>query len=88
MNDATDTTAEGGANRLFRDSKLGVLAGGAATIVVDAVLDGALEALANVDTSGWTGWWTTVASAALATGVGLVTAYKAKRAKRKATAGY
>lgn len=75
---------DNGSNNLFRDSRLGVLAAGAVTIVVDSVVDGALEALTNVDTSGWTGWWTTLGSAALATALGLVTAYKAKRTKGRA----
>lgn len=68
-----------GRNRLFNDSKLGLLVTGAATVALDAVLDGAIEKLTTLDTSGWSGWWTTVASAALATGLGALTAYKAKR---------
>jgi hypothetical protein len=81
MSDRTENgvTSGSGKDTLFRDSKFGVLVAGGVTIAVDSVLDGALEALTNVDTSGWAGWWTTLASAALATGVGLVTAYKAKR---------
>jgi hypothetical protein len=70
-----------GANHLFRDSKLGLLVTGLATVALDGVINSVLEAATNVDTSGWSGWWTTVASAALATGVGALTAYKAKRAK-------
>lgn len=75
-----EETAEG-KNRLFNDSKLGVLVGGVATVVIDGVLDGAIEALTNVNTAGWSGWWTTVASAGVATMLGAFTAYKAKRAK-------
>jgi hypothetical protein len=77
-----EETADG-KNRLFNDSKLGVLATGGLAVVFDGALDGLITALTSVDTSGWNGWWTTVASAALATAVGLVTAFKAKRAKRR-----
>lgn len=74
-----------GKNVLFNDSKLGVLVTGGLTIAINSVLDGAIEALTSVDTSGWNGWWTTVASAALATGLGALTAYKARRNKARFT---
>jgi fructose-specific phosphotransferase system IIC component len=77
MPDLNETGA--GKNHLFRDSKLGVIVTGLLTVGFDAVLDAGIEGLTNVDTSGWNGWWTTVASAALATAVGALTAYKAKR---------
>lgn len=72
-----------GKNRLFNDSKLGVLVAGGATVIFDGALDGAITALSNVDTSGWSGWWTTVAAAVLGTGLGALTAFKAKREKRR-----
>ena len=68
-----------GKNQLFHDSKLGVLVVGAGTVVFDGALDGAIEALTNVDTSGWSGWWTTIAAAALSTALGAFTAFKARR---------
>jgi len=78
------TEQPNGKNRLFNDSKLGLLVTGGLTVVFDGVLDGVIDALTNVDTSGWSGWWTTVASAALATALGAVTAFKAKREKARA----
>jgi len=83
MSDLNET--HDGKNKLFNDSKLGVLVTGGAAVIFDGALDGAINALTNVDTSGWSGWWTTVASAALATALGALTAYKAKR--RKASTG-
>lgn len=79
MSDLNDTT--NGKNKLFNDSKLGVLVTAGAAVVFDGVIDGAINALSNVDTSGWNGWWTTVGAAALATGLGLLTAFKARRHK-------
>jgi len=70
-----------GSDTLFRDSKFGVLATGAVTLVVGALVNGALDTLTNLDTSGWSGWWTALATAGVATAVGLLTAYKAKRNK-------
>jgi hypothetical protein len=75
----SDYTTEHGANHLFRDSKLGLAVTGLATVALDGVISSILEAATNLDTSGWHGWWTTVASAALATGIGALTAYKARR---------
>jgi hypothetical protein len=72
-----------GKNRLFNDSKFGVLVTGGATLAIDALLKGAIDALTNLDTSGWSGWWTTVAAAAVATALGAFTAYKAKREKAR-----
>jgi hypothetical protein len=77
-----EETAEG-KNRLFNDSKLGVLVGVGGTFVFDGVIDGLINALTAVDTSGWSGWWTTGAAGFLAGILGLFTAYKAKRAKRR-----
>lgn len=76
------TPTADGRNRLFNDSKLGLLVTGGLTVVFDGVIDGAINALTSVDTSGWSGWWTTVAAAGLATALGAVTAFKAKRDKR------
>lgn len=77
-------TAHGdGKNRLFRDSKLGLGVTALGTVAFDAVLDAVLEYGTSIDTSGWSGWWTTVASAVLATAIGAVTAYKARRESRR-----
>jgi hypothetical protein len=78
-----DLTTGTGKNRLFNDSKLGVLVTGAAVVAFDGALSAVIEAATSLDTSGWNGWWTTVASAALATVVGALTAYKAKRDKAR-----
>lgn len=72
-----------GKNRLFNDSKLGVLVVGGATLAIDAVLQGAIEALTNLDTAGWNGWWTTVAAAVVGTALGALTAFKARRDKNR-----
>ncbi len=82
VGDMTEETSDG-SRHLFRDSKLGLWVAGGATVVFDGALDGLITALTNVDTSGWNGWWTTVASALLATGLGALTAYRAKRRKSR-----
>jgi hypothetical protein len=79
MSDLGETGS--GKNKLFNDSKLGVLVTGGLAVVFDGALDGAINALSGVSTAGWNGWWTTVASAVLATALGALTAYKAKRSK-------
>jgi hypothetical protein len=78
------TEQPNGKNRLFNDSKLGLIVAGFLTVVIDGVVDSVIEALTNVDTSGWSGWWTTVASAVVATLLGGFTAFKAKREKARA----
>jgi len=80
MTDATTGTGDG-SKHLFNDSKLGVLVTGGLTVAFDGALDAVINAATNLDTSGWSGWWTTVASAVLATGLGALTAYRAKRRK-------
>jgi hypothetical protein len=84
---ATVNTGDG-SNRLFRDSRLGLLVAGAGTVALDAVLTWGLETLANVDLGKSGEWWTTVAAAGLATITGAITAYKAKRDKARATRRY
>lgn len=80
--DMTEQSGDG-SKHLFRDSKLGVLVVGGATIALDAVLNAAIDGLTNLDMSGWSGWWTTLASAGVATGLGALTAYRAKRRKNR-----
>jgi hypothetical protein len=72
-----------GKNRLFNDSKLGLAVTGLATIAIDAVLDGVITQVSEIDLTGTNSWWTTVASAAIATGLGALTAYKARRDKAR-----
>jgi F0F1-type ATP synthase assembly protein I len=64
-----------GANDLARDSKLGL----AVTFVGGVVLDAAIGALTDVDTSSWNGWWVPLVSVGISTALGALTAYKAKR---------
>lgn len=74
----TDTTANAdGSNHLARDSKLGL----AVTFLGGAALDAAIGALADVDTSSWSGWWVPLVSVGISTALGALTAYKAKRRK-------
>jgi phosphotransferase system glucose/maltose/N-acetylglucosamine-specific IIC component len=80
MNEPTPGTD--GKNHLFRDSKLGVWVTGLLGIGTTAVLDGVIDELSNVDTSGWSGWWVPVVGTGIATAVGLLTAYKARRSAR------
>lgn len=61
-----------GANALAKESKVGLLV----AFVLTAAVNGAIDALTNLDTSGWTGWWSTLASAGVATALGLLVAYK------------
>jgi uncharacterized membrane protein HdeD (DUF308 family) len=63
---------------LKRESKFGLLVGFAVTAATDAALQG----LTNLDTSHWSGWWVTLAVAAVGTAIGLLTAYKTKNRKR------
>jgi hypothetical protein len=72
-----------GKNQLFRDSKLGVWVTGLLGIGTTAVLDGLIDSLSGIDTSGWSGWWVPLVGTGAATLVGLLTAYKAKREKSR-----
>jgi len=74
-----------GKNHLFRDSKIGVWVTGILGIGATAILDGVIDELSSVDTSGWSGWWVPLVGTGLATMVGLLTAYKAKRRKPDGT---
>ena len=67
-----------GSNSLARDSKLGI----AATLVTYALADAAITALTHLNTDTWQGWWARIAQAAVATAIGLLTAYKARRTSR------
>ncbi len=79
----TDNSGTGsGKDRLFRDSKLGVIVASVSAAVFGGALDSLIEVVANTDLSHAEGWWTKAAAGALATLLGLLTAYKAKREKR------
>lgn len=73
-----------GRNRLFNDSKLGVLVVGLATVAFDGVLDALISAMTtyNPGEGGW-GWGTTIVSAVVGTALGALTAYKARRDKSR-----
>ena len=73
-----------GSNNIQRDSRLGL----AFTFVSGVILDAVISAVANVDTSSWTGWWVPFVSLALATAGGWLTAYKARRTKARTARGY
>lgn len=72
-----------GKNRLFNDSKMGLAVAGIGTIAIDAVLDGIITQVSEIDLTGTNSWWTTVASAAIATALGALIAYKARRDKAR-----
>lgn len=82
MTDNTETAT--GKNNLARDSKLGL----AVTFVTGVALDAAIGGLTNVDTSTWSGWWVPLASTGIATALGALTAYKAKRRAATSRRGY
>lgn len=69
---STAGSTRDGANSLAKESKVGLLV----AFLLTAGVDGLINGLTNLDTSGWSGWWTTLASAAVATALGLLTAYK------------
>jgi hypothetical protein len=71
-----------GKNKLFNDSKLGVWMTGLVATVLSGGLDSLIEAVGNTDLSHSEGWWTKLAAGALATALGLLTAYKARRTKK------
>lgn len=61
-----------GSNSLAKESKAGL----AVAFALTAVVDGLIKALTDLDTSAWSGWWSTLLAAAVATVVGLLTAYR------------
>lgn len=73
---ATPDSADLGAG-LKRESKFGLVVG----FVSTAAVNGALDALTGLDTKGWHGWWVPLASAAIGTAAGLLTAYKTKNGR-------
>ena len=81
----SDATAGNGANKLFRDSKIGL----GLSAVVGLVLTYGLAELAKVDLTNKRGWWVPLLALAVSHGGGAWAAYKAKREKaRAAKRGY
>ena len=60
-----------GSKSLSKESKVGL----AVSLLLTIAATGALDWLANLDTSGWSGWWATSAVAAVSTGIGLLSAW-------------
>lgn len=63
-----------GSKSLAKESKAGVATGAVVFFVLQTVAQG----LSGIDTSDWSGWWVPAASGAIATTVGLITAYLKK----------
>jgi hypothetical protein len=63
-----------GSRSLARESKAGI----GMTWLLTVGATGLLGWLTNLDTSTWTGWWATTATAAVAAGAGLLTAWLKK----------
>lgn len=66
-----------GSKSLASESKFGL----AVAFVLSVLASGALDALTNLDTSAWSGWWATVGVAGVSTAVGLLTAYLKRNKK-------
>lgn len=60
-----------GSKSLAKESKAGLAVGFIVTTVLQVIGAG----LSNLDTSGWSGWWAPVATVAIGTVAGLITAY-------------
>jgi predicted CDP-diglyceride synthetase/phosphatidate cytidylyltransferase len=60
-----------GSKSLAKESKVGLVI----SFLVTTLATGALGWLTNLDTSHWSGWWASVAVAAVGTVIGLITAY-------------
>jgi hypothetical protein len=63
-----------GSKSLAKESKWGL----AVTFLLTAAGTVALEALTNLDTSGWQGWWVPLGVVAVSTAAGLLTAWLKK----------
>jgi dipeptide/tripeptide permease len=60
-----------GSTSLAKESKVGLVV----AFLITTLATGALGWLTNLDTSNWTGWWSSVAVAAVGMVIGLITAY-------------
>lgn len=60
-----------GSNSLAKESKAGLTVGFLVTVALQVLGAG----LANLDTSGWSGWWVPLVTTGIGTVVGLITAY-------------
>lgn len=63
-----------GSKSLAPESKAGLSVGFLVTVLLQILGTG----LANLDTSGWSGWWVPLATAGIGSLVGLITAYLKK----------
>lgn len=63
-----------GSKSLAPESKAGLSVGFLVTVLLQILGAG----LANLDTSGWTGWWVPLVTTGIGTVVGLITAYLKK----------
>jgi uncharacterized membrane protein HdeD (DUF308 family) len=63
-----------GQNSLAKESKAGL----AVAFIGTAIIDGLIKGLTDLDVTDGGAWWSTIASAAVATVLGLLTAYKKK----------
>lgn len=60
-----------GSKSLAPESKAGVITGGVLFFVLQTIAQG----LSGLDTSNWSGWWVPLVTGAIASAVGLITAY-------------
>jgi hypothetical protein len=63
--------ASDGSKSLAKESKVGLLV----AFLIATVGNGVLDWLTNLDTSAWSGWWANLAVVAVATVIGLLSAY-------------
>jgi hypothetical protein len=63
-----------GSKSLAKESKWGL----AVAFLLTVVVDGAIQALTDIDLSGATGWWVKLATVGVATALGLLTAWRKK----------
>lgn len=63
-----------GSKSLAPESKAGVITSGVIFFALQALVQG----LTNLDTSNWAGWWVPLVNGAIASAVGLITAYLKK----------
>lgn len=60
-----------GSKSLAPESKAGVITSGVVFFVLQALVTG----LTTLDTSNWSGWWVPLVTGAIASVIGLITAY-------------
>jgi uncharacterized membrane protein HdeD (DUF308 family) len=70
-----------GSGILNRESKFGL----AVAFVTYAGADAVITALTHLNTDTWNGWWARIAQAAVATAIGLLTAWRTKNRRSAGT---